>query len=557
MARMFPTLILASLIILLVDNFTYTVANKGIALTDGVWRGMYAFMFLGIFALIYWWINRFLRSKTKTKDLKDLLLVSIVIGLLVFSGFYSVSSFIDVTSTSHIVGNLRSVDQIDRPHIILLGSDGLNSAHMSMYGYERDTTPNLRVFAKEFLIVENAFPNATTSLGSITSMLTGKLPTETRVLYRPDLLVGIDAFQHWPGILKDQGYETVEISFPYYADAYEANIRGGFDQVNNRSMESNPTLQLAWRLGGDYTAFFMATMFDRISSRLLHVFYIETMVDPYASVTTLPGERMGDRERIDQLLSLIDNAEGPLFVHVHLMGTHGPNFNPRKQVYSLGKSQDEAFMIDFYDDAVLDFDAYIGEVVDHLTLRGILDLTILVIYTDHGMKYTTNDRIPLLFRFPYGQYSGKLSNNVQNLDIPVTILDYLELQIPNWMGGVSLLAGEPPPLRFIYSAGPAFLTLVESNIGGLDVELWSIDLDKVAPPFYQFGKKMIVVCQKWYRIDLINYVWGVGEIAGHTSPCEEETMPTMEEVQKEMLQHLMMNRFDINSLEEAIIGSVR
>ena len=551
-AKAIPAFILACLLLLLIDNFTYTVANIGIVSTMGRRRVIYAFFLLVFIIVIYLWIRRLLNESTSIKSSNSIWQVYLALSLLIVSGFLGAVGLRNAVVILREVRDTGSAHQIERPHIILLGGDGLNAAHMSLYGYERDTTPKLSELAQESLIAENAFPNATTSLGSITSILTGKLPATTRVLYRPDILVDLDAFRHLPGILKNQGYHTVEISFPYYADAYEANFQEAFDLVNNRSMESNPIRQLGWMLGGDYTAYFLSTLFERISSRLMHVFFIETMLHPYASVTTLPGEAIGDRERIDQLLDLIDNADSPLFIHVHMMGTHGPNFNPREQVYSQDKSQDEAFMIDFYDDAVLDFDRYVREVVDYLSQEGILDETILVVYTDHGMKYTTNDRLPLIFRFPHGQYSGVISSNVQNLDIPVTILDYLDLPIPSWMGGDSLLEGETSPLRFIYSSAPAYLTLAEENIAGREIELWSLDMVQIVPPFYQFGREDVVICHQWYRLNLTNQTWESGEIYGHTSPCEEKSMPATGQVQSELLQHLSTNGFDVTSLVDMV-----
>ena len=548
-AKVIPAFLLACLLLLLVDNFTYTLFNIGIVTTMGRRRVIYAFLFIFLFVLVYIWTNRLLKQSTKDENKFRPWNAYLALGLLVISGVFTVMGLRDTSMILSEVRDMVSDYQIERPNIILLGVDGLNASHMSLYGYERDTTPTLRELAQESLVAENAFANATTSLGSITSMLTGKLPVTTRVLYRPDILVGLDAYQHLPGILKGYGYHTVEISFPYYADAYEANFRGGFDLVNNRSMESNPAKELGWRLGGDYAAFFLGAIYDRISSRLLHVFFIESMDNPYSMVTTLPGELMNDRERIDQLITFIDNAESPQFIHVHMMGTHGPFFSPRERVFSKDKSQDEAFMIDFYDDAILDFDKYVSEVIAYLDQQDLLDRTILVIYTDHGMKYTTKDRLPLIIRFPYGEFSGKMSNNVQNLDVPATILDYLGLEIPAWMHGESLLKGEPSPWRSIYSSAPTYLTLSELNISGNHVELWGLDLGQIKPPFYQFGWEKAIICHQWYRLNLVNQAWEYGEIFGHTSPCDESSMPTIDQVQAELIQHLMVNGFNINSLE--------
>ena len=180
--------------------------------------------------------------------------------------------------------------------------------------------------------------------------------------------------------------------------------------------------------------------------------FIREMSNPYLEVT---GEQLpsGDQYRVRKLINTLKESEGPLFVHMHLMGTHGDRFPIKQQVFSTGQLQEYPWMTDFYDDSVLQFDEYVGEVVSELSKLGILEDTIIVIYSDHGQHYFTDQRVPLLLRFPNGDYAGRIRNNVQNLDIAPTILEYLGQPVPGWMEGRSLLAGEPDTLRPIFSAG--------------------------------------------------------------------------------------------------------
>jgi arylsulfatase len=96
-----------------------------------------------------------------------------------------------------------------------------------------------------------------------------------------------------------------------------------------------------------------------------------------------------------------------------------------EQKFSAGQSiQDqEPWSDDFYDDSILDFDMNVGEVIDELTKLGLLENTILIIGSDHGQQWNQLNRLPLIIRFPQGQYAGRIQTNVQNLDIAPTILD--------------------------------------------------------------------------------------------------------------------------------------
>lgn len=101
--------------------------------------------------------------------------------------------------------NIGLDSEIRRPNIFLLTADGLNADHMSVYGYDRDTTPFLKSISSELMILENHFTNSSATSGSIISIFTGKYPADTRVLYPPDILDDKDAFQRLPGILRSLG----------------------------------------------------------------------------------------------------------------------------------------------------------------------------------------------------------------------------------------------------------------------------------------------------------------------------------------------------------------
>lgn len=78
--------------------------------------------------------------------------------------------------------------------------------------------------------------------------------------------------------------------------------------------------------------------------------------------------------------------------------------------------------------------------INELIEEGSYDNTILVIGSDHGQRFTTNKKIPLIIHFSNNEFSGVVFSNVQNIDIAPTILDYLHIHRPPWMSGESLLS---------------------------------------------------------------------------------------------------------------------
>jgi len=539
-----PTLIFSVTCLLLVDNFTYTVFNFGIVSTDGIWRGAYG---LGFAALFYYIYTRVL-SSSGIKGQPELKKQPSRISMMFIGGLMTVSiilAFVQIGAGyfSHLddTGSQGISDHITRrPNILLIACDGLNAANLSAYGYTQDTTPTLRKLAQDSLLAENAFPNAAHSSGSDISILTGKLPTQTKVLYPPDILNGVDAYQHLPGILRNIGYSTVEIGVPHYVDAYQMNLLDGFDRVNQFTLNENKLVQFARERGGGDSLYFASSLIQRVTSRFSHIFFIQKMVNPY-NIVTQPIGKFSDRGRLEQLETLIRESDRPLFVHVHMMGTHGPKFSSEQQVFSKGEVQDEDWMLDFYNDGILNFDRYIGELLDTLKTTGKQDNTVIIIYSDHAMKYDVRVRTPLIMHFPNHKYVGRIQNNAQNLDIAPTILDFLGLPQPDWMGGLSLLKGNPPVHRLIFSSG-VFHTIPIS--GGI----WVNDTSREKPLFYHLDFLNVNDCNHWYLFDLIHLEVLSGEIAGHTSPCDENSMLTVAQAKAELTRHLSDNGYDVSSL---------
>jgi phosphoglycerol transferase MdoB-like AlkP superfamily enzyme len=224
-----------------------------------------------------------------------------------------------------------------------------------------------------------------------------------------------------------------------------------------------------------------------------------------------------------------------------LMGTHGEVFEPPVQVFSKGEEQTEPWMEDFYADTILAYDGYVGKVIDQLKTRGQFDSTILIINTDHNQKWRANERIPLIIHFPDDEYAGRISQNVQNMDIAPTILDYLGLPKPDWMSGESLLDGDLNSQRLIFSMGTS-----DSNEYGND--WFRLNSKGNNPLAYHLGYVNIIECQKWYTYDLKTFTWSSGDIAGYSHPCNESSLLSFDEIKEAMVNRLSMDGFDISSL---------
>lgn len=66
-------------------------------------------------------------------------------------------------------------------------------------------------------------------------IMTNKLLAQTRVLHAPNISLDKNACQNKPGILKQEGYHTIEYGVTNYMDAYRFIFLDGLDLADGRS----------------------------------------------------------------------------------------------------------------------------------------------------------------------------------------------------------------------------------------------------------------------------------------------------------------------------------
>ena len=534
-AMLWPGLMLASSFLLLLDNFTYTLFRIGVQTSAGIWRYGYIAVF-GLFWLGGWRLGmgmlRELMAWGKTKRL--------AVGLAVL---WMVAGGVGwALGTGGAADRFEGAVQRDGnplPNILLLTPDGLSAENLSVYGYERDTTPFVRTHAEgRALICENGFANATTSGGSIASLLTGKLPTATRLYYPPEILMGADAYEHLPGILRQYGYENVDISCRQNADAFDLNMLNSFHEANGRMEDSSRWRRVAGQWLGMHVAYFLESSWERLRDRLLHAAAVKDFESAYDEVVDKQELTLEyDGKRLERLLRLIRTERPrPFFAHVHFLWTHGPSFYSQNPVFSKKGQQKEPFEKDFYDDAILDIDGVLAKITAALAAAKQLDRTVIVLSSDHGRKWDAG-RIPLIFWFPGGAHAGRIRTNAQNLDVAPTLLDYLGIPKLEWMEGLSLLAGEPPAERPIFNTG--------ANEGGIDFKTGLVDPARTKPPFYSLGRLNMTVADRTFSLSLSSGNIATGVVAGHTQPLGEGAGPSLSKAREILFQHLADSGYEI------------
>jgi arylsulfatase A-like enzyme len=473
-------LVLLASLMLLLDNFTNTVFGWGIRSLDRS-RLWYAGALLLAGGLLYVWAGRVAaalhasarRRRWWTRAAATLTFAAVAAGA------------VEAISTSGVAAIPVAIGAAKvRPNILLIGLDGADAEQMSLYGYERHTTPFLEELAQQSLVFSNAFSNAGNTAGSLTSILTGRLPTTTRVIYAPDILRGPDTSLHLPAILRALRYRTGQFAVRHYAASVDFNMQNAFEVVNNQFGPNRfPGSQVIAQTGPGRYLF--GQVFDRVRTRVEQLAN-EGRADPFEEIVEPIWVQYMDKSRMRQVTRFIQNSNQPFFAHVHIMVPHGPKFVPRRRHFSAGMKQKDNRMRAFYDDAILDADEYLREIVDLVKQRGVFDNTLLIVYSDHGAGFRTNVPVPLVIRLPGGARSGRLGVTAQMIDIAPTVLDVLGISAPRWMEGTSLV-GDVPPCRPVFGA----ISTTPDVTHGVGMATNPV------PPFYSLGVATLVRGNRW------------------------------------------------------------
>ena len=113
-----------------------------------------------------------------------------------------------------------------------------------------------------------------------------------------------------------------------------------------------------------------------------------------------------------------------------------------------------------YLDTVRITDWHVGQVIERLQREGILDNTIIIFFTDHGIShargkqflYDEGTHIPLVIKGPGIPVGGNRQDLVEHIDVAALSLALVGIQIPQKMEGQNILSPQYKPKEFVFAA---------------------------------------------------------------------------------------------------------
>lgn len=349
------------------------------------------------------------------------LIVACVIGLIGLNLFFIV----------HRAGTL-----LRGSNVLLISLDTLRADHLGCYGYQRNTSPNLDKLASTSILFENAITQSGWTLPSHKSVLTSLDPMSLRrganrkLDYRCVTLAEIFMNRGYAtvGFANGLGWVTPVFGFEQGFDTYVVPGARLIPKLANAELITG--LAVDWLRKHTDRSFFMFLHYGDIHSDFGLRSY--DVPEPFGSMFLAPGSERFER------------GEGEVGGSVYLREINDGRFDP---------SPDEIEYIKaLYDGGIRYTDVWIGNLVSDLEGLGLLDNTIIVIFSDHGEEFREHGKmlhgwvycetahVPLLIRFPEAGWGGvRVPQQVRLLDIVPTILDCLLVPLRPEMRGESLL----------------------------------------------------------------------------------------------------------------------
>ena len=291
------------------------------------------------------------------------------------------------------------VQRAENLNVVIITLDTLRADRVGCYGYDKARTPRLDELAEMGVKFENAVCQAPLTLPSHASIFTGLYPPSHQI--RDNGAYYLDqGFQTLAEIFKEKGYNTAA-----FIGAFPVDSRFGLDQG-----------------------------FD---------LYDDEFKEEEKFKTFDSERRAGDVYKSFQEWFL-ENFQSQFFVWVHYYDPHLP--------YEPPSPYREQFS-DPYDGEVAYTDFYVGEVIDLLEDKNVIDNTLVVVVGDHGeglgdhkeidhglFLYNSTLKVPFMFYASQNLPAHKvITSQVRLIDVFPTVLDLLGMSISEGVQGESLI----------------------------------------------------------------------------------------------------------------------
>ncbi|PSP25967.1 sulfatase [Halobacteriales archaeon QH_10_67_22] len=337
-------------------------------------------------------------------------------------------------------------------NVLFVVMDTVRKRNLSVYGYDRETTPTLEAFAEEATVFEEAVAPAPWTLPVHASMFTGLYPSQHEATQENPYLEGATTLAE---SLSAADYATACYSSNAWITPY-TNLTDGFDDQDNffQVMPGDVlsgTLARVWKKMND------SPTLRKVADRLVELG--NTAHEYFAKEGGGDSKTPAIVERVQSFVADAEREDREWFTFVNLMDAHLPYHPPEAFAEEFAPGVDSTAVcqnskefnsgardIDdeewdairsLYDAEIAHIDHHLGRLFDWLRETDRWADTLVVVCADHGELHGEHDlyghefciydplvNVPLLVKAPGLPAERDAETQVELGDLYHTVLDY-------------------------------------------------------------------------------------------------------------------------------------
>ena len=341
-------------------------------------------------------------------------------------------------------------------NVLLIVWDTVRASNLSLYGYGRPTTPNLKDLAARGVRFDLAFSTSSWTLPSHAGMFTGRWPHELGVGWKSPLRDDVPTLAEY---LSSHGYDTAGFAANLDYCSRETGLGRGMMHYEDFPIDIYDVFSRYVALGHRIEVSSWAFLMDGLVERCFGHWY---------DMVPRSREHVKNAAAVDRAflgwLGRRHEQGRPFFAFLNYNDAHSPYEVPDRstpgfglrpassldrQALVLWNSLDKARLsyhdvrmaADVYDDCIAHLDRRLGALLQELSRRGVLDNTLVIVTSDHGEHlgdhllffhgcslYRQLVQVPLVIVDNKATPSARvIAEPVSLCDLPATIVDLLGL----------------------------------------------------------------------------------------------------------------------------------
>lgn len=397
----------------------------------------------------------------------------------------------------------------DLPSLLIIIFDALSAKHMSLYGYPRNTTPNISKFADQATVYHHHYSTSNFTTPGTASILTGTYPWTHRAYHingqvtnsftanNVFSLTNNSISSNW-GYTENPLTYTLLYQYKRYLDELvplwittfgNKNLQTIFQKDQNVALVESTLVQNTFGENPSTLLFWGAIKY--ISLAIKQTLLNRSFKAQYPR--GVPNNNIGGyfflEDAIDWLTEQIQKSPKPFLGYMHFYPPHNPyttrydfinlfrdDYVPvTKPVHPLvenARPQEELNILrQQYDEYIAFVDAEFNRILSQVD-----ENTIIILTSDHGelfergfwghltpLLYEPLIHVPLLIKTPGQKKRNDIHLATSHTDLLPTILQWYRLPIPQWIEGETL-----PPFNERYTKRKLF-AMHTSNSPKLDM----------------------------------------------------------------------------------------